>query len=114
MPNPQWPTLPQPTLEYPEQWEDPTIRSDTEGGYTLTRRRHTRTRRTWTLSWSSMSATDYSTLNTFYTGTAGAGAVIFDWAAVTDSGTVQVRFKGGLKATYHGTAYRVECTLEQV
>lgn len=114
MPNPQWPSIAQPTLDYPEQWEDPTIRSESEGGYVQTRRRHTRDRRTWTLTWSCMSSTDYATLVTFYRGDAGAGASIFDWAAITDNGTVAVRFKGGLKASYHGTAYRVECTLEEV
>lgn len=117
-----WPgSLPDFTLTYPEEYDDPTIRSEAEGGYTLTRRRYTRLRRKFKRGWSALTSTHYSTLKTFYAGDAGAGASMFTWTTDTDASSINVRFNGPLKAELicpaRGTRnalYRVEVELAEV
>jgi len=122
MPTPTWPnTLPDFTLTYPEEWDDPTIRSEMEGGYTVTRQRYTRFRRRFKRGWAALSATHYSTLVTFYKGDAAGGASFFTWTTDTDSASVTVRFAAPLKAELlcpaRGTRaalYRVDVELAEV
>jgi hypothetical protein len=122
MPTPAWPvTLPAFTLTLPEEFDDPTIRSEAEGGYTLTRRRYTRLRRRFKRGWSTLTSTLYGTLKTFYAGDAGAGASFFTWTTDTDGASVNVRFAAPLKAEMicpatagRDALYRVEVELAEV
>lgn len=117
-----WPnTLPDFTLTYDEEFDDPTIRSEADGGYTLTRQRYTRLRRKFKRGWSALTSTHYGTLKTFYAGDAAAGASFFTWTTDTDASSVNVRFNAPLKASLivpaRGTRdaiYRVEVELAEV
>lgn len=117
-----WPnTLPDFTLSYPEEWDDPTIRSEMEGGYTITRQRYTRFRRKFKRGWSALTSTHYATLVAFYKGDAAGGAAFFSWTTDTDATSVNVRFAAPLKAELicpaRGTRsalYRVEVELAEV
>lgn len=115
-----WPSIASPHLKYPEEWDDPAMRSEMEGGYTLTRPRYTRIRRTWQLEWRAMSATDYALLTAFYVSTHG-GSDSFAWTTPTDGASKTVRFSGPLKAAMIVPAnnvqvalYSVSCSLEEV
>jgi hypothetical protein len=115
-----WPTIAQANFEYPEEWDDPAIRSEMEGGYTITRPRYTRIRRKWNLQWNAMSGTDYGLLTAFWAATRG-GSLSFSWTCVTDGTTKTVRFAAPLKDTllvWSATAakrkYQVAVSLEEV
>jgi hypothetical protein len=122
MPTPAWPnTLPDFTLSYPEEWDDPTIRSEMEGGYTITRQRYTRFRRKFKRGWAALEATDYATLIAFYQGDAAGGSAFFTWTTDTDATSVNVRFSAPLKAEMivpargsRAALYRVEVELAEV
>jgi phage-related protein len=81
--------------------EDVGIRSDMEGGYVLTRPRHTRTpRRSWTTGFTDLSNTDKETFETFVNqhGTYKAFNYTIPVAAVV----VNCRFKQMPKYEYKG------------
>jgi hypothetical protein len=110
MPNPIYPNLsvkPDSPLHNVEI-EDPSMRSEMEGGYVVSRARHTRTpRNTWTIGYTSLRQADMQLLEDFYRLVRG-GSVVFDWTdpetQMTGSvaKTYQVRFKGTLKKQYKG------------
>lgn len=116
-----WPSIAYPSLPVSEKYADPTLRSKTDGGYTMTRARFTRIPREWSLKWPAMSHTDYSSLMSFFTGTAIGGSVSFAWTCLTDGASKTVRFASEPKAeivawTAAGTPrlWSVEVTLEEV
>lgn len=92
-----WPTIKAPSLPT-EEYPDPTIRGETDGGYIITRPRFTRFPRRWDLVWEALSHADYLTLMSFYTDDAVAGSVDFTWTCVTDDTAATVRFAGAPQA----------------
>jgi phage-related protein len=77
------------------------IRSEMEGGYVLTRPRHTRTpRRTWKTGFTNLSDAEKTTLETFINqqGTYKA----FNYTLPVSGTIVNVRFKDMPKFEYHG------------
>lgn len=82
--------------------EDPAIKTEMEGGYMVSRPRHTRLpRRTFSLGWRSMSAIDAGVLKSFYDAMRGA-SLSFNWTDPNTNTTVTVRFKDGLTLKYVG------------
>lgn len=51
---------------FTENTSFPTIRTESEAGYEITRRRALKARKTFDLSWSAMTDTDYQLLMTFF------------------------------------------------
>lgn len=98
--------------------EDVGIRSSMEGGYVLTRPRHTRTpRRTWTTGFTDLSNDEYETFLDFFNqyGTYKG----FTYYVTPSNETVNVRFAAVPKFEYKGFAsnYRwniYEIKLEEV
>lgn len=70
---------------------DPTIRSDTEGGYTITRARFTRLRKKWHIYYPVMTVTDKDTLQNFEKSVL-VGSDSFEWTNPADGQTYTVRF----------------------
>lgn len=106
--------------EYPlkEDREDAVIRTPMEGGYQVTRRRFTRTRRKFTLTYKNLVAADVVLLRTFYDTTTAGGSVSFDWTNPADSVTYVCRFSAPLSFSLdlYGDEYRysTEIILEEV
>jgi hypothetical protein len=108
MANPVFPTLTlarggQDSQTYSVQLEDVAIKSEMEGGYVVSRARHTRApRRTFNVNYKAITDADRKTLETFYGTTVRGGSVIFDWTDPIDLQTWQVRFQGELTFDYAG------------
>ena len=120
MPNPTFPlAADQDSSKFSVEQEDPALRTEIEGGYVVTRKKHTRTpRKTFTTGFAYLNNTDRATLQTFWN-TVSGGTLIIDWTNPQDLAVYQVRFKGGpLKFTYVGRLgnqrWDVAITLEQV
>jgi phage-related protein len=82
----------QDSSKYQVQQENPAIASPMEGGYVLTRPRHTRRpRKTWTSGFQALTEAQKNTLQAFFDSCHG-GSVIFNWTNPTDHTVVAVRF----------------------
>jgi hypothetical protein len=98
--------------------EDVGIRSEMEGGYVLTRPRHTRRpRRTWTTGFTDLSNAEKETFETFFNN--NGTYKVFTYLVKTSNETVQVRFAGVPTFDYkgYGSNYRWDITgikLEEV
>jgi hypothetical protein len=93
MPNPVMPYADeQDSKHFSVSAEDVAIRSDVEGGYEITRARHTRTpRRAWTSGFTYLNETKKDALETFFFDTVKGGSVIFDWTNPNDQDVHAVR-----------------------
>ena len=106
---------------YGVEYEDVTIAAEMEGGYVVTRPRHTRKpRRTWTTGYSSISQSDLTIWETFFDSIRG-GSLAFDWTNPVTSVVHSVRLKAGemprIEYRGAGTNYRYDITnikLEEV
>lgn len=70
---------------------DPTIRSETEAGYRITRKRFTRVPKKWDFKYTQMSNADKEALATFEE-SVGYGSGIFNWTHPVSSTQYIVRF----------------------
>lgn len=103
--------------QFQVMFEDPVMRSEMEGGYVITRARHTRApRKTWRIVYRMLRNFDRLTLESFWT-TVRGGSATFNWTNPQDGSTYIVRFKDPLQMTYvgRGSNQRWDCsfTLEQ-
>jgi hypothetical protein len=105
---------------YEVEHENQAITTDMEGGYMISRPRHTRApRKTFTIGWQNLSDTDLTTLRSFYDGKFGSSAT-FTWTDPPSGVTYTVRFKKGepLRYKYVGKRalriWQVTLVLEQV
>jgi hypothetical protein len=70
-----------------------TIKSDTDAGYVITRRKYTRAIRIWTLKWTHLSGADYASLDThFQSAGGGADSWVFTHP-MTGETPIHVRYK---------------------
>ena len=76
---------------------DPTLRSQFENGYQLTRNRFTVVPKKWRLVFEYLTDADKSTLDTFEETTVGFGSTSFDWENTEDGVTYDVRFAEPIK-----------------
>lgn len=103
---------------YEVEQEDTSMRSKTEGGYVVSRARHTRTpRKTFSTGFTSISAAQFATLQGFFDSL--TGGVVFDWTDPATGALYSVRFaEGPLKSKYVGMGnnrrYDVSFQLVQV
>ena len=86
---------------------DPTIRSQFENGYQLTRNRFTVVPKKWKLTFEYLTDTDKSTLETFEEDTAGFGGTSFDWENTEDGETYDVRFAEPVKWKFNPLDNRI-------
>jgi phage-related protein len=108
-----WPNIQLPST-IAEIFEDPTIRTEFEGGIVQTRARFTRIRGAWTLTWANLRGAHYPTLRNFYKQMSG-GALAFNWTHPRDGTTYEVRFRGQLSSRYNVLDFwNISVTLEQV
>jgi len=112
---PTFPTL-SITPNYPlkEDREDAVIRSEMEGGYSITRRRFSRTRRLFTLEYKNLTQTDKDLLTTFFDDTTDGGGGIFDWIEPASTTVVVVRFTKPpiFSLDFFGDEYRYSTNIE--
>lgn len=100
-----------------EEHEDVTVRGEVEGGYIITRPRHTRLpRRTFETGFSDLSQVQLGQVITF--AESKRGGLAFTYTHPTSGVEYTVRFKGAPKPTYKGIAdnprWDVAVTLEQI
>jgi len=82
--------------------ENPAMVTDLEGGYVVSRKRHTRKPRlTFTFGYKEIGDADYKKLLDFYQAV-GGGSVIFDWTDPVDKVVYQVRFSAEPDFQYSG------------
>lgn len=119
MTNPIFPTMEmeQDSKFYNVELEDPAIKSEMDGGYVVSRARHTRKpRKTYTTGYSEILEPDRKRLEDFWTLVRG-GSVIFDWTDPVEKAVCKVRFTQPLKFKYTGVGdlkkWEVSITLEQ-
>ena len=88
-----FPNLPNPDYPLKEKTEDNTIRSKFEDGSTQVRRKMTKSRRTFTLTWNNLPTKDYKVLDNWVRNIAHFGCEMFNW---TNPGTgEEINFDGG-------------------
>jgi hypothetical protein len=107
MTNPVFPTLKllrggHDASKYGVKRENPAMATEMEGGYIVSRARHTRKpRKTFTTGYTEITDEDRKTIETFYE-QVGGGSVIFDWTDPIDKVVYQVRFNSELTLQYVG------------
>lgn len=106
MTNPVFPTLPSGKVADSAKFEvskkDPAMRAEMEGGYAVTRARHTRKPpRLFKVAYTSIDNADKTVLDNFYD-TVRGGSVIFDWTDPESLVIYQVRFSGSFILRYAG------------
>ncbi len=102
---------------YEVSHEDPAIRTEMDGGYVISRPRHTRTpRKTFKTGYTHIDQTDRALIEAFWN-TVKGGSVVFDWEDPVSLATLSVRFKEELAFKYVGIGnvhhWDVKMTLEQ-
>lgn len=119
MSNPVFPVLAkgQDAKFYSIELEDTAIKTSMEGGYVVSRARHTRRpRRTFKTGFTDLAPGDASLLEAFYDLVRG-GSVVFDWPDPVTHTVFQVRFMEKLLFQYVGIGptqrWDVQMTLEQ-
>lgn len=73
--------------------EDNTLRTSMEDGTVLTRRKFTRNRRTFTITWNALPTADYMTLMDFFIAEVYMGVLPFSWTMPETGKTYTVRLK---------------------
>ena len=106
MTNPAFPVLSrgQDSKFYTVTQENPALSTKIEGGYVVSRPKHTRKpRKTFTTGFTGLSTNDRATLQAFYD-TVRGGSMVFDWQDPITLNVYQVRFQGedGLQFKYVG------------
>jgi hypothetical protein len=101
-----FPTLPSGSKpdshQFTQTAEDPAMRTDIEGGYVVSRPKHTRTpRKNWGIAYQQLTAADKTALDAHWDAAHG-GSLIFDWTNPENSVVYQVRFKDPLTWRYVG------------
>lgn len=94
MSNPVFPTLVrgEDSKNYSVEFENVAVSAATDGGYVVTRAKHTRRpRRTFTGGFTDIGMTDKTTLENFWN-TVKGGSVIFDWLDPVTKTVIAVRF----------------------
>jgi len=82
-----------PNRDFGDDTNKMTIKSESQGGYTTTRARNSRSRETFNVKYTDMSETDHATLKAFFDDDAGGASEIFNWTHPTSSTVYEVRFK---------------------
>jgi hypothetical protein len=104
MTNPVFPTTSkgQDSRFYEVSREDPALKTEMEGGYVVSRAKHTRRpRRKFKTGYSSIGNADRAILEAFYDQVRG-GSAIFDWKDPIEQVVYQVRFSQALTFKYVG------------
>ncbi len=88
-----FPDIQKPSFPLDVENEDNTIRSTMEDGTVVSRRKFTKIRKTFTLTWDALPNADYETLDDFLRNTAYMGAVPFSWTNPRNGTVYTVRLK---------------------
>jgi len=117
---PTFPTLTegQDSSLYEVSTENPAIRSEMEGGYVVSRARHTRApRKTYKTGFTNIGTADKALLDSFWF-TVKGGSASFDWTDPVTLSVITVRFMNDITFKYTGAGatkrWNVGITLEQV
>lgn len=95
-------------------YEDPSMKVEMDGGYTLSRARHTRTpRRHITTGYSNLTDADRGLLETFYNSQRG-GSKAFSYTNPISGEVITVRFDGPIVFTYAGVGSTVRWNVANI
>jgi len=95
--------------------KDPTIRSDTENGYTVTRARFTRLRKKWIVKYKGLDLNDKQSLENFQKEVL-VGSEIFKWICISDNIQYDCRLLKPIRFIPVGTKnyWNAELEIEEV
>ena len=109
------------TEEVLDSWEegiviDPTLKNDSEGGYTVTRSRFTRLRKWFSYEFPYYTSADKATLQTFIDSTVVVGTTSFTWTNPLNSTNYIVRFaeRPDIKPNKGTSYYKIKIKVEEV
>ena len=105
-------TLPSPSFPVQQGIDNPALRDEMENGTVQSRAKYTRLRKSWSLRYPALEATDRDALRAFYDSVKG-GSEAFDYTA-TDEETYLVRFTGYSETIITEKFYEISVTLEEV
>jgi len=108
-----WPSIPNPAYGFTEEEYFPQIKSESDANYIHVRRRGTRSRKRWNLSWAALSEANYQTLLTFFLVNQGLS---FTWTHPATSAPHTCCFASDiLPSTHIYDGYRqVSCSIEEI
>lgn len=109
----------QPRINLPLDYEDSTLRSKMENGLVISRAQFPRVRRTWAVSYSPITQSDFDKLDDFIRNVVMVCAASFLWTHPLTNEEVCVRLSKAPKITpvgwvAGGIGYSAELTLEEV
>ena len=113
MPN-SWPAIATCSVGAEEELYFPQIKQEFEANYVQSRKKATRNRKRWQLSWSAMTETDYQLLQAFFVANQGAS---FTWTHPTSGTNYTCIFSGdSIKSKIYTTNLRtdVQCPIEEL
>lgn len=99
---------------YSIEREDPAMRQAVDGGYDITRARHTRRpRRTYVAVYRNLNQADKTAIEDFWDDV-GGGSAIFNWTNPENGTTYQVRFPEAFQLSYTGAGptKRWDCSIK--
>lgn len=101
--------------EYPleEELEDNSITSTFEDGTVQSRKKFTRSRTTWKLTWGAMPQDEWDTLKNFIKNQCHFQAVVFDWNDPFGGGTHSVRVKSVSASLTSVNYWNIELELQE-
>lgn len=113
-----FPVLKQPKPPYDIMWDDNVIRSQTESGHVISRRRYTKNRTSYRLKWEYFTMDEYLLLEDFYNNLTASGSLEFTFLLIIDSQirrSLIVQFISPPKCSYVGMGlWEVECNFREV
>lgn len=106
-----WPTIQKPSISMPTKVKDNSLSSPLTNGMKITRAKHTRQLREWSLKWNAMPDTDLVQLLSWYATCAG-GSASFSWSDEFGN-SYTVRFSGdidheSISATHSQVSLKLE------
>lgn len=84
-------SIPNPEYPFKVDHEDNSIKTQFEDGTVQSRRKFTKSRKTWILKWESLKQNYYDTLENFIVNQVHHSAVVFNWLNPADNRTYAVR-----------------------
>ena len=113
-----FPVLKTPRPPYDIQWDDNVIRSKTESGHVISRKKYTKNRTVYKFKWEYFTTDEYLLLEEFYNNTTASGSLEFTFLFVIQNQIQRnliVMFIGPPKCTYVGMGlWEIECNFREV
>ena len=107
--------IPNPAYPLKITRENNVIRSSSDAGYTITRRKYTKTRKTYELKWTALKSSLRNMLIDFYDSKTQSGALSFIWKYPVTNEEIEVRFTQPPEESLTApNLYSISCSVMEV